>query len=88
MSGHASPGFACLYFGIPGECQNCGGWTGAEGGPFPGDSRYCSEDCYADAQQFAAQSAARAARMASCPKCGFDRGEHDTGCRLIEDGAS
>jgi hypothetical protein len=72
-------GFICLYSGTPGECQNCGGFTGAEGGPFPGDSRYCSEDCYAGARTRTAQAAAR---MACCPECGFDNAEHDTGCTL------
>ena len=85
MSGQARPGFTCLYFGNPEECQNCGGWTGAEGGPFPGDSRYCSEDCYADAQD---RARVVNYRMACCPECGFDNAEHDTGCPLIEGGAS
>jgi len=74
-----SPGFICLNFGTPGECQNCGGWTRAndedgQPGPFPGDSRYCSEDCYADAQR---RTAAARARMVCCPECGFDNQEHD-----------
>ena len=70
-------GYICLYFGGAEECQNCGGWTGAGGGPFEPDPRYCSEDCFADAQTRAAQSAAR---MSCCPECGFDNQEHDTTC--------
>ena len=72
------PGMICLYFGDPCECQNCGGCVKAEGGPFPGDSRYCSEDCFADAQERAARVAQRAAW---CPECGYDQGEHDPGCK-------
>ena len=71
--------FTCLYFGTPGECQNCGGWTGAEGGPFPGDSRYCSEDCYADAQELGRRIAERIA-ISWCPDCGFDNQEHAPDC--------
>jgi hypothetical protein len=67
----------CLYFGNAEECQNCGGWTRAEGGPFPGDPRYCSEDCFADAQERAAQ---REKRLACCPECGYDCGEHGPAC--------
>jgi len=42
-------GMICLYFGRDDECRYCGGWTKAAGGPFAGDSRFCSEDCFADA---------------------------------------
>ena len=47
----------CLYFGPADECRNCGGWTKAVGGPFEGDSRFCSEDCYADCYANAAERA-------------------------------
>jgi len=77
------PGFICLWPGTPGECQNCGGWTGAEGGPFPGGARYCSEDCYADAQDRAARARAQ---TACCPGCGFDRQEHHPKCTAIPEG--
>jgi hypothetical protein len=70
----------CLYFGNPEECQGCGGWVKAEGGPFPGDPRYCSEDCFADAQEFAAHQEARRTRLACCPDCGYDCGEHNPAC--------
>jgi hypothetical protein len=75
--------YVCVYFGTPGECHNCGGWTKSVGedgvaGPFPGDARYCSEDCFAEAQEFAE----RARRQADdwCSSCGFDRHEHAQGC--------
>ena len=74
----------CLYFGTPGECHNCGGFTGAEGddgvtGSFPGDPRYCSEDCFVDAQEFA-ERAKREASSDWCPTCGYDRHEHAPDC--------
>lgn len=74
----------CLYFGTPGECQNCGGSVYAEGedgfcGPFEGDPRYCSEDCFADAQEFQ-QRQARYWATEWCPTCGFDRHEHAPDC--------
>jgi hypothetical protein len=72
----ASP-FTCFYTGPDGECRNCGGWTKAGGGPFPGDPRFCSEDCYADNQERAAQANRR---MACCPECGFDNQEHGDQC--------
>ena len=70
----------CLYFGNPEECQSCGGWVKAGGGPFPGDSRYCSEDCFADAQERAAESERRAAWLRGCEECGYDCGEHAPTC--------
>jgi hypothetical protein len=70
----------CLYFGDSEECQNCGGRVRAEGGPFPGDSRYCSEDCFADAQERAAESERRRAWLRGCPECGYDCGEHAPDC--------
>ena len=84
MADQAAPGMICLYFGDPCECQNCGGCVKAEGGPFPGDARYCSEDCFADAQQRAAETARRAAW---CPECGFDCGEHGPDCKRREKAA-
>jgi hypothetical protein len=69
--------FVCLYFGNPEECQSCGGWLKAEGGPFPGDSRYCSRDCFEDAREREAQ---RAARLKCCDECGYDNAEHDPSC--------
>ena len=79
----AGPGFVCLYFGNPGECRNCGGWVKAGGGPFPGDPRYCSGDCFADAQE---RSRAVAVLVACCPGCGYDRAEHRPGCHLVPAG--
>lgn len=70
-------GFVCLYFGSGEDCWSCGGWLKAAGGPFDGDSRYCSEDCFADAQERAAQYAQR---MACCPECGYDNQEHAPDC--------
>jgi hypothetical protein len=69
--------FICLYTGPDDECRNCGGWTRAADGPFPGDSRFCSEDCYADNQE---RQARTATREAWCPECGYDQSEHDPGC--------
>jgi hypothetical protein len=70
-------GFVCLYFGSGEDCRNCGGWLKAAGGPFDGDSRYCSEDCFADAQERESQYAQR---MACCPECGYDNQEHAPEC--------
>lgn len=72
----ASP-FVCLYTGPEDECRGCGGWTRAGGGPFPGDKRFCSEDCFADAQERAARVNLK---MACCPECGFDNQEHSGEC--------
>lgn len=73
----AETSMICLYFGTPGECQNCGGSARAEGGPFPGDERYCSQDCFEDA----AERAARAAqRLKCCDECGYDNAEHGPEC--------
>jgi hypothetical protein len=66
-----------LCFGDPEECQGCGGWTRAEGGPFEGDPRFCSEDCYA---MVAERSAESMARLACCGSCGFDNAEHAPWC--------
>ena len=70
-------GFVCLYFGSGEDCRNCGGWLKAAGGPFVGDSRYCSEDCFADAQE---REARTVRRMACCPECGYDNQEHGPKC--------
>ena len=70
-------GFICLYSGPADECRSCGGWVKAGGGPFAGDPRFCSEDCFADAQERARRAAERAAW---CPACGYDQGEHALDC--------
>jgi hypothetical protein len=70
-------GFVCLYFGPTDECWNCCGWTKAAGGPFEGDPRFCSEDCYADAAERARK---QELRLACCPQCGYDRQEHAPDC--------
>ena len=75
-----APGLICLYFGNPEECQNCGGWTGAESGPFPGDSRYCSQSCFEDAAE---RATAAAARLRCCDDCGYDQGEHSPECGKV-----
>lgn len=69
------------------ECLNCGGSTSAidaetgVAGPFPGDDRYCSEDCAEDAHEYAARAAEQRRRqIATCPGCGFDNQEHDPYC--------
>lgn len=77
--------FLCLYFGTPGECQNCGGSTRSVGedghrGPFEGDRRYCSEDCYAESMIYQ-ERMRRWAVKSWCPECGFDNDEHNVGCR-------
>jgi hypothetical protein len=69
----------CLYFGIPEECQNCGGWTKAEGGPFPGDDRFCSLECFEDAMELTSRRAQQFA-TAWCPACGYDNHEHAPDC--------
>jgi hypothetical protein len=78
----ASP-FVCLYTGPGDECWNCGGWTRAGGGPFPGDRRFCTEDCCADFQERARK---RDLMMACCPECGFDNQEHSEACSRPEAG--
>lgn len=75
-----SGGLVCLYMGDGETCWNCGGWVKAIGedgqpGPFPGDSRYCCEECYAEDQR---RSADARARVRCCPECGFDNAEHKT----------
>lgn len=77
MSASGNSGMICLYFGRADECRYCGGWTKAAGGPFEGDPRFCSEDCYADDQE---RQARIAKREAWCPACGYDQGEHAPGC--------
>lgn len=72
-------GVTCLYFGNPEECQGCGGWVKAGGGPFEGDRRFCSEDCCADAAELRDRVAQRTA-TAWCPACGYDNHEHAPGC--------
>lgn len=79
MGRPAVTAFACLYAGPGDECWGCGGWTKAGGGPFPGDSRFCCEDCAAD---FSERARLRDLRMACCPECGFDNQEHAEGCTL------
>jgi hypothetical protein len=71
--------YICLYFGNPEECQGCGGWVKADGGPFEGDPRFCSEDC---AAEVARRIEAAAGRLRCCPECGFDNNEHDEGCTI------
>ena len=66
-----------LCFGPGTECQYCGGWVRAGGGPFAADTRFCSRDCFEDAME---QAAAWAVRAAWCAECGYDCGEHDPGC--------
>lgn len=69
------------------ECWNCGGHTHSldpdtgQPGPFEGDSRYCSEDCYAESgERERIQAEQSLLRYALCPDCGFDNQEHDEGC--------
>ena len=69
----------CLYFGPADECQSCGGWVKAEGGPFEGDRRFCSEDCYTDAMELRDRIAQRTA-TAWCRACGYDNHEHAPNC--------
>lgn len=73
--------FICLYFGPADECRSCGGWTKAAGGPFEGDPRFCSEDCFADDQE---RQARIAKREAWCPACGYDQDEHAPDCIMTE----
>lgn len=75
----SQPDMICLYFGNPEECQNCGGWTKAGGGPFPPDARFCSVECFEDAMELRARMAERTA-TAWCPACGYDNREHAPGC--------
>ena len=70
-------GMICLYFGPADECRYSGGWTKADSGPFEGDSRFCSEDCFADAAERAQE---QELRLACCPECGYDRQEHAPDC--------
>lgn len=52
-----------LCFGDPDTCHNCGGWTRAEvdgvAGPFPGDSRFCSEECWESYEEMDARDRER-----------------------------
>lgn len=74
-----------LCFGTPGECQCCGGSTTSvdaetgERGPFEGDSRFCSEDCFAEVQEMAEHQRQMIA-AATCSTCGFDNFEHADDC--------
>ena len=73
------------------ECQNCGGHTKAvhpdEGrGPFPGDSRFCSEECFAEFQEITERIAAMPPRVTACRSCGLDNFEHLDGCAATRDG--
>jgi hypothetical protein len=70
-------GFVCLYFGSGEDCRYCGEWLKAAGGPFDGDPRFCSEDCFADAKE---RDAREARRLACCPECGYDNSEHAPDC--------
>jgi hypothetical protein len=76
----------CLNFGNPEECQNCGGWVGAgEGddrGPFEGDTRFCSLDCFVDHQEFVERDRLRH-ESNWCPRCGYDNWEHAADCPLL-----
>lgn len=81
MSTKTGDPFVCLYFGPADECRGCGGWTKAEGGPFPGDSKFCSEDCYADYQD---RYEAAAKKPAWCTGCGYDQGEHAPDCEAAK----
>jgi len=79
--------FICLYFGWPDECLNCGGSASLGGTQEPVVSdrgRFCSEDCAADAEEFA-QRAKREAASSWCPSCGFDNHEHDDDCEHAND---
>jgi hypothetical protein len=74
-----------LCFGWPTECQNCGGHTKAvhpdEGrGPFPGDDRFCSEECYVEFQEVTDRIAAMPSRATACRSCGLDNFEHTEEC--------
>lgn len=79
----------CLYFGTPGECQNCGGSTKAvdpdtkRPGPFEGDERYCSEECFVEAQEFMERDRQRTPFF--CEACGTDDdSEHFAPCVTTE----
>lgn len=48
-------------------------------GPFEGDPRFCSEDCYADHQKWVEREE-RARASEYCQTCGFDRHEHAPDC--------
>ncbi len=81
---HQQEPYICIWLGTPSECQNCGGWTRSEDedgnrGPFPGDERFCSEECYTDHQEFVEREQ-RARANEWCPVCGFDRHEHAPDC--------
>ena len=79
---HKEEAFICLYFGNQEECHNCGGWTKVEGGPFEGDFRFCSEECFEEMMEF--QSQREAERVSDwCPECGYDNHEHDLDCEVL-----
>lgn len=56
------------------ECWNCGGWRGAEGGPFAGDERFCSFDCASEHQEHHPPGSDY------CASCGYDQHEHADNC--------
>jgi len=81
MSTTQTRGIVCLYFGSGKDCHYCGGYLKAAGGPFAGDPRFCSEDCFADAKE---RDARQARRLACCPECGYDNQEHAPDCASQE----
>ena len=64
-------------------CLNCGG-SATLGRPqeavVSDRGRFCSEDCAAEAEEFAQQAKA----SDWCPSCGFDRFEHADDCPTKE----
>jgi len=82
-----------LCFGSATECQNCGGHTKAvhpdEGrGPFPGDSRFCSEECYVEFQEVTERIAAMPSQVTACRSCGLDNFEHTPDCDADNDAST
>lgn len=75
-----------LCFGTGEECWCCGGYTKAADGPFEGDNRYCSEECFADWDaRLRTEEQQRKKVFACCKECGFDNAEHDTTCGLKDE---
>lgn len=78
----------------PSECIGCGGsihasmdgngsppFESPQGSLAPG--LYCDEECWDSWEDYLhRERAAREARLACCPECGFDNREHDTGCAV------
>ena len=63
-------------------CLNCGGSAtlgGTQWAVVTDLGRFCSEDCAAEAEEFAAR-ARKAAATDWCAECGFDRHEHAPDC--------